>query len=131
MASPTAFGVAAAADAALPVPRRPRARGLGPGVYVSVRASVFSEAYAKDEFGASWRTSRVFGTIRHATGRHEWLVDFVDGTDFVCTSRQLREERQLPDGITGDVDAPPDGSSSDNDYELEVSDEEDLSACDD
>ena len=85
MASPTGFGAAADADAALRVPRRPRARGLGPGVHVSVRASVFGEDYAKGEFGASWKTARVFGTIRHATGRHEWLVDFVDGTDFTCT----------------------------------------------
>ena len=59
MASPTAFSAAAATDAALPVPRRPRARGLGLGVYVSVRASVFSEEYAREEFGASWRTARV------------------------------------------------------------------------
>ena len=72
MASPTGFGAAADADAALRVPRRPRARGLGPGVHVSVRASVFGEDYAKGEFGASWKTARVFGTIRHANGGWVW-----------------------------------------------------------
>ena len=52
--------------------------------------------YTQDTFGRSWRSSRVYGTIRVATGWHEWAVDFVDGTEFTCTSRQLRREVQWP-----------------------------------
>lgn len=122
-----AFGEGAVADSHLAVPRRPVARCLGPGVHVSVRADVFGKQYAKDTFGNTWRTARVCGTIRRATGHHEWAVDFVDGTQFVCTSRQLRREVQLPDGIT-DAASQDGGSSSDDDYELMVSEEEDLSA---
>ena len=69
MASSGAFGVAAAADAALAVPRVARPRGIGPGEHVSVRADVFGKEYAKDAFGANWRSARAYGTVQRATGK--------------------------------------------------------------
>ena len=50
-ADAAAFGASAVADAALPVPRRPVHRGVGPHAVVSAKAVVFGKAYAKDNFG--------------------------------------------------------------------------------
>ena len=68
--------MSAVADAAMPVPRHAIRRGIGPGAVVSAKAVVFGKEYAKDNFGKDWRTSRVYGTVRQAVGRHLWQVDF-------------------------------------------------------
>ena len=55
-----------AAAAPIGVPRGTLPRGLGPGVFVYVKARHWGEAYAKTRFGSAWTTRRVKGQIESA-----------------------------------------------------------------
>ena len=98
MAAASAFGANAVADAALPMPRAAKARGIGPGRHVSAPRYIFGEDWARKQPGG--RTVRVFGTVQKALGKHHWEVAWCDGTTTEAVSRQLRQETALPDGIT-------------------------------
>ena len=97
MAAAAAFGANAVADAALPVPRTAKARGIGPGRHVSAPRYIFGEEWARKQ--SSGRTVRVYGTVQRALGKHHWEVAWCDGTTTEAVSRQLRQEQGLPDGI--------------------------------
>ena len=51
-----------------------RQNRIGPGVWVSCRARVFGEPYAKDLFGRGWRNARLKGKVLRAVGKNEWSV---------------------------------------------------------
>ena len=89
---------------------------------------MFSEDYARDNFGKDWQTSRVYGTIRQAAGKHLWQVDFQDGTNFTLKSRQLRQEKELPDGIAEIHDDSNDDEASEYSLGLTSASETELPA---
>jgi hypothetical protein len=122
MAAASAFGANAVADAALPMPRAAKARGIGPCRHVSAPRYIFGEDWARKQPGG--RTVRVFGTVQKALGKHHWEVAWCDGTTTEAVSRQLRQETALPDGVTNDTNGEPNALSEDE-YELDMSDSDD------
>merc|ERR1712124_84630 len=72
-----------------------KATQLGPGTFVTCKATHFGEEYAKDLFGRAWRGARLSGVVEKPVGKHLWSVRF-DADDDVQTlsSRQLTIDRR-------------------------------------
>ena len=106
---PVAFGATAAADAGLPVARgaAPRRNGLGIGSRVSAKATLFGLLWAQQTYATEARRAEVFDII--AEGKHSWLVKWMDGSELVANSRQLKRVDELPND---------DGSSAPDDRRL-------------
>ena len=51
-----------------------KATQLGPGTFVTCKATHFGEEYAKDLFGRAWRGARLSGVVEKPVGKHLWSV---------------------------------------------------------
>ena len=53
-----------------------KATQLGPGTFVTCKATHFGEEYAKDLFGRAWRGARLSGVVEKPVGKHLWSVRY-------------------------------------------------------